>query len=328
MDYQNKTYFNDDDRNRLIILVILLILLFSVTSFAAGFMIGRTNHHSDVRYTGRIIDTITLFPRRSEKGWFYEQENYVLDNEYSDVQNAERQEMNLDTEQNSKNADEKIVSSTDLEGSQNNPAFFEKEPSDRPLDPSQPVEESPKSSESTELNFKIKSAPNNTRKTSPSNREPSLTVSDTIQTNRYWKQSTPVQIFADRPGNIGVKIINGKTVIAPGAKGSYVFKIQNFEPYRIKYKLSLIDSDENNPKLPIRYRLKEGISGEHYVEDDEWKAAKEIIVENATIKSGGERYYTLEWKWDSKDSVLNTQIGTQEGSPTYMLEIVVYGEFE
>lgn len=157
---------------------------------------------------------------------------------------------------------------------------------------------------------------------------PQITVSDDGSAPaEIWTQSTSVDIFAERPGNSGVNTIDGVNVIAPGSNGKYIFKIQNPDKFPVKFTLTLLEKDENNPELPMKYRLMEGVSGNDYFGGDSWKSAGDISSEAVTLAAGEVNYYTLEWKWDSISDATDTVIGMQTGDPVYILEIVVNAQF-
>lgn len=142
-----------------------------------------------------------------------------------------------------------------------------------------------------------------------------------------WKQSSLVGIFSSNP-EANVFRINNETVIAPGAKGKYIFTLFNSsDKSTLYYILNLEDSDMNDPKLPLKYRLMYSDTGE-YVGSDEWVSASEIKIYNAEIEASGSDVMVLEWKWAEKDDTKDTEIGTQKGSTVYILEIVVTASYE
>lgn len=156
---------------------------------------------------------------------------------------------------------------------------------------------------------------------------PQIVVSDGNSPSLIWTQSTSVDIFAERSGNNGVTTIDGVNVIAPGSNGKYIFRIQNPEKYPVVYTVTLLETDENNPPLPMKYRLMEGISGNGYIGGNNWKVAGDISSQAVTLAAGQDTYYTLEWKWDSTSDVTDTALGMQTGNPVYILEIVVNAQY-
>lgn len=163
--------------------------------------------------------------------------------------------------------------------------------------------------------------------TGPTDRPPGLKVTSEIYSSHVWSQSTSVDIFAQRDGNHGVSTLDGKNVIAPGSFGKYIFKVKNTESYPLKYNVDLQEVDQNSPKLPMRYRLKEGLVGENYMGGNDWKRAEDIKVLETTLAVNGERFYTLEWKWATSDNATDTQIGTQTNNPIYILDIIINAWF-
>lgn len=148
-----------------------------------------------------------------------------------------------------------------------------------------------------------------------------ITVTDGTAASRVWTKATAIDIFAEREGNSGVRKIKGKNVIAPGAKGRYIFRIKNNEALTAVYSIALKETDQNNPKLPMRYRIRQGVSGSNYIGGSDWKEAKDLLVTNAELAAGADTYYALEWQWGDQSDSENTAIGMQEGDPVYILEI-------
>lgn len=157
---------------------------------------------------------------------------------------------------------------------------------------------------------------------------PNLIAGDDFAPAQVWAGLTAVDLFAERAGNVGVQTIGGKNVIAPGSYGSYVFRIKNPESKPLEYTILLSETDANNPNLPMVYRLKRGSSGADYIDGSEWKSAEEIALGWTTISAGTVSYYTLDWKWDSSNNGVDTAIGTQTGSPAYILNIIITAQFQ
>lgn len=150
---------------------------------------------------------------------------------------------------------------------------------------------------------------------------PDITASDDYGVGGVnWTVATSVDIFGPRPGTSGVKTIGGETVIAPGSSGVYTFKIENPESRAVEYRISLEESDQNSPKLPMLYRIGAGLGG---LGDSPWRIAGSTSVETVTIERGATHYYTLEWKWASGDDTTDTAIGLQESNPAYVLSIMI-----
>jgi len=159
-------------------------------------------------------------------------------------------------------------------------------------------------------------------------RAPGLLADDIIAPGRYWTQSTDVNIFGERPGNTGVRLIDGMKVIAPGARGSYTFRVENPETLDVRYIISLSEIDENVPKVPMQYRLKYGSSGSNYIGDGSWRSIDDIGSVELTIAAKDVHYYTLEWRWNPSDDLTDTKIGTQKGKPVYTLRITIDAVFK
>lgn len=158
-------------------------------------------------------------------------------------------------------------------------------------------------------------------------RPPSLIAGDDLAPGQVWASLTVVDLFAERTGNYGVQTIGSENVIAPGSYGSYVFRVRNPESYPLEYKILLSETDANNPNLPMLYRLKRGSGGTDYVGGSVWKNAQDIAMDWTSIPAGAVSYYTLDWKWDPSDNSVDTAIGTQTGTPNYVLNILITGQF-
>ncbi len=148
-----------------------------------------------------------------------------------------------------------------------------------------------------------------------------------VHTGEVWQQNSFVGIFTSNP-EANVFRIKGETVIAPGAKGKYVFRLFNPENTQsVYYTLILKESDINNPKLPMKYRLMSNNTGK-YVGSDEWVNASQIVIEKALLSAVSSEVLVLEWKWADDGDTKDTEIGTQEGSTLYILEIIVTAAYE
>ncbi|HSN95476.1 MAG TPA: hypothetical protein VLR89_10510 [Anaerolineaceae bacterium] len=152
---------------------------------------------------------------------------------------------------------------------------------------------------------------------------PKVIVRDNTTSGQIWTSLTAVDLFAERAGNFGVQTILGKNVIAPGSYGAYGFYVYNPESYSIEYILRLSETDGNTPKLPMLYRLKRGTGGSDYIGGSAWKNAQNITLDWTTISPKATAPYTLEWKWDPSNNPLDTAIGTQNSTPSYVLVISI-----
>lgn len=140
-----------------------------------------------------------------------------------------------------------------------------------------------------------------------------------------WTQLTTVDIFGERDGNHNTRTINGQKVLSPGASGSYLFRVKNTEAYSVEYRIRLTDTDENQPALPMKYRLK---SEGAYIDGNQWQTAAELQAGTKTLTPGASEYYTLEWKWETVSDSNDTEIGTQTGTPRYILMIRINAQFK
>lgn len=140
-----------------------------------------------------------------------------------------------------------------------------------------------------------------------------------------WSLLTTVDIFGERLGNNNTKMINGQKVLSPGAFGSYTFRVKNTEAEDIEYDIRLTDTDENQPALPMKYRLK---AGGTYIDGNQWQTAAELQAGTKILTPGASDYYTLEWKWETVSNSNDTGIGTQTGNPRYILMIRINAQFK
>lgn len=143
--------------------------------------------------------------------------------------------------------------------------------------------------------------------------------------DQNWSLLTTVDIFGEREGNHNTRTVNGQTVLSPGAAGSYQFRVKNTEAYDIEYRVRLADTDENQPALPMKYRLK---AGSVYIDGTQWQTAAEIEAGMRTLIPGASDFFTLEWKWETVSDSSDTSIGKQTGDPQYILTIRINAQFK
>ncbi len=116
---------------------------------------------------------------------------------------------------------------------------------------------------------------------------------------------TPVVISSD-----------GKSVIAPGTSGEYVFELENTGDVPLVYSVTLdgFFSVENSDSiLPICVRMK-GQEGDYLIgSDTSWEPLAKLnnISDAGTLKERASRYYTIEWMWsfDGSNNTLDTMLG-------------------
>jgi hypothetical protein len=165
------------------------------------------------------------------------------------------------------------------------------------------------------------------RPPSAPNRAPDISADDPYGAST-WVVATPVDIFKPRPGNRGVSTVGGETVIAPGAAGSYTFRLHNPESFTVEYLIKLQETDENSPALPLFYRLKKGLaSSDEYIGGLGWHDAAEMLTPLLLLEAGAYQYYTLEWQWITVDDATDTALGMQTHHPVYILNIIVNASF-
>lgn len=156
-------------------------------------------------------------------------------------------------------------------------------------------------------------------------RAPDIEASENVAGSQSWTRLASINIFGIRENSKNIKMINGQKVIAPGAYGSYPFKLKNNEANTIEYSISFSKADENQLDLPIKYRLKKGNT---YIDGNQWQNAEDIRAEISYIQPGVTDYYTLEWKWSTSDDISDTLIGMRNDNKLYLLTAKVNAQFK
>lgn len=132
-----------------------------------------------------------------------------------------------------------------------------------------------------------------------------------------WNDDTNINIFKD---STKISKVNGK--IAPESKGVYKFKVNNGTKYDLKYKISLIEENQNN--INIKYKLKKENTYlvNHYVSPDQ------INIDNMILSTNKTETYYLEWKWIGDSDGDDTTIGknAKENEINYSLKINIEAE--
>lgn len=127
-----------------------------------------------------------------------------------------------------------------------------------------------------------------------------------------WEQTSQLEIFYNEYFN-DIKI-------APGVNGDYTFDIKNSRGNKIKYNISL--SDTNDYNINMKYRLKKG--NEYIIGDSNtWVSIDELVYNNQQLDVNDSIDYTLEWIWEDANN--DTNVGETVGA-NYSLTITVYGE--
>lgn len=145
-----------------------------------------------------------------------------------------------------------------------------------------------------------------------------------LKAYQVWEKDTEVHIFTDRLGNnvVGTSE-DGITIVAPGSGGSFIFAIDNPEPFPLECRITLTERNAGTPLLPMRYRLRADVLPRETDDEAPWLKTDEVIVPSDWIPAKTVRYYTLEWMWDPGDDSADTAIGSQKDYPNYRLWINV-----
>lgn len=141
-----------------------------------------------------------------------------------------------------------------------------------------------------------------------------------------WSRNNTLNIF-----NQGVRTLPDGTVekysldsgIIPEDSGLYGFTLSNENSSAIEYQITL--SEENEARIPIKYRLK--MSGEYIAgSEDEWLDIENFNADNLKLTRYSSMQFQLEWKWDGSNDLLDTQIGTKELAD-YLLTITLKANY-
>ena len=147
-----------------------------------------------------------------------------------------------------------------------------------------------------------------------------------------WKTKTSVEIFKIAYENgeksVSIKSNDGSSVIAPGAKNSYTFKLKNTGNVALDYTLEMDATvSPAGITLPLTAKINR-YDGTWIVGDQEQHASipeLDAAEDNATLGAGKYTYYTLDWVWpfEGEDDALDTLLGNMaiEQEITFTIKI-------
>lgn len=133
-----------------------------------------------------------------------------------------------------------------------------------------------------------------------------------------WSQGAELDLFADRTGGVGNKIV-------PGTKGYYPFQLKNGNAFDIDFTLRISEEEFH---LPMRFRITEGKDRSHIL-TDWWSTQEQTSAGSKAVRlpAGESKNYYLEWEWpyESGNDADDTKAGT--GLKTaYRVELSIRAE--
>lgn len=126
---------------------------------------------------------------------------------------------------------------------------------------------------------------------------------------KLWTELKELNVFANAK-------FDGKSIIAPGSKGSYTFTVQNISDFPMEYEIGF--DEENLNGVPLEFRLKDG---DGYLNEN-WTPATELADIREELANNSKTGYTLEWQWNyDGDDELDTAIGNNSAEIPYILKM-------
>ncbi|MBQ9019122.1 MAG: hypothetical protein IJ097_02270 [Bacilli bacterium] len=122
----------------------------------------------------------------------------------------------------------------------------------------------------------------------------------------HWDGSKNLKIFSNPAYEFQEKI-------APESSNTYKFVVRNKSQYKLKYKITFIETNPYN--INLKYKLKKNDS---YVVDN-YVSYNKIDITDQIFNAGEEDTYYLDWKWISSSN--DTEIGKIQAN--YKLKIKV-----
>lgn len=134
-------------------------------------------------------------------------------------------------------------------------------------------------------------------------------VEDNEHDEIHWNGAEDLRIFTDPAYEFRRKI-------APESSNSYKFVVKNKSNYKLKYKITFIETNQYN--INLKYKLKK--NGDYIISD--YVQYDGVNIKDQTIEVGGEDTYYLDWKWISSSN--DTHIGRIQAD--YKLKIEIEAE--
>lgn len=134
-------------------------------------------------------------------------------------------------------------------------------------------------------------------------------VEDDEKDDIHWNGSEDLKIFTDPAYEFREKI-------APESSNTYKFIVRNKSEYKLKYKITFIETNKYN--INLKYKLNKN---DTYLIDN-YVSYNGVNIKDQVIDVDGEDTYYLDWKWISSSN--DTQIGKIQAD--YKLQIKVEAE--
>lgn len=141
---------------------------------------------------------------------------------------------------------------------------------------------------------------------------------EAFEGNESWKNLAYISLFSNPDGS--------DSVIMPGSKGLYIFRLKNANTFDLSYSLSVDDSQNYKFKLPLVYRLKRG---DEYLGGKQWMKPGQLKDVDVELEKEGDVYYTLEWLWpfESGNDAKDTSIGMlSEEDRKYIVTLTILAQ--
>jgi len=114
---------------------------------------------------------------------------------------------------------------------------------------------------------------------------------------------------------------NTDKFIAPGDSGEFRFVIKNDNKHKIRYTITLKESNENN--FSLKYRLK---CDTYVIGPEDYVVIEEITIPSDVLKPVESKLYRLFWRWDPDvDDEADTINGQEQRR--YKIEINIVAEY-
>lgn len=135
-----------------------------------------------------------------------------------------------------------------------------------------------------------------------------------------WEQYTSINIF------------NGLETVAPGDSGEFAYTLDNNKVCDIEYMMTFDKYETVEDAIPLTFRLRTAEGS--YLGSGEWITADELEDVAATVSSGNNISYVLEWQWVfdtgvEEDNIYDTMLGQSDTLEyTMLITITASGDEE
>lgn len=146
------------------------------------------------------------------------------------------------------------------------------------------------------------------------------------ETNIAWRQQSMIDLFKNRPGSSYIDEKDGLSIVQPGSKGYYEFRLENPEEFDIAYTIAI---QEQSFHLPMLYTLADEENNHHYVHRQRSGMEEKLTSPKIVIPAGTEQNFRIEWEWQyedwydpDRDNALDTAAAVR-ADRTYMIAIFI-----